>query len=80
MRQKAEQIHTEPFILKVDLPRDPIQRRLARTIRADVDGVRGETLDAARERADGDEARERAGFEQRVDGLEEDDGAADVDL
>jgi hypothetical protein len=64
----------------VDLTRDPIERGLARGVRREVQRVRRREVQASRHGADGDEARQRAGLEQRPDGLEEHDGAEDVDL
>jgi hypothetical protein len=64
----------------VDLPRSPIQRGLARAIRRLVQAARVDGPQAARAGADGDEPRLRAGVQRVADGLEEHDGAEDVDL
>jgi hypothetical protein len=71
---------TQPRILAVDLARHPVQRGLARAVRPAVDGHARDQLDAARPGADGDEPRRGARLQQRADGLEEHDGAEDVDL
>jgi hypothetical protein len=77
---RAQRGRTQPRVLEVDFTRDPVQRGLARGVRRQVQRVRRREVKAPRHGADGDEARQRAGLEQRADGLEEHDGAEDVDL
>lgn len=64
----------------MDLPRDPVQRGLARAIGREVQCPWRKHPEASPHRANGDEARQHAGFEHFADGLEEYDGAEDVDL
>jgi hypothetical protein len=71
---------TEPLILVVDFTSDPVQRGLARAVGRGVHRERRNQFQASGPRSERDEARERAGFEQSADRLEEHNGADNVDL
>jgi hypothetical protein len=71
---------TEPFVLEVDLARHPVQRGLARAVGRHVHPRGPDRREAPRAGADGDEPRRGAGLERGAEGLEEHDGAEDVDL